>query len=123
MRKFNQTAIGVGIVFILWTSFGHAHHGWRWTTGNNIELTGIIKSVSLGNPHGVLEVDAEGEIWTVEVGQPWRNKEAGVKDGDLAEGVEIRVLGEPSADINKKLLKAEKFFLGEKEYILYPRRD
>ena len=123
MRKLNQFAIGIGIAFILWTSLVHAHHGWRWTTGNNIELTGIIKSVSLGNPHGVLEVDAEGEIWTVEVGQPWRNEEAGVKDGDLAEGVEIRVLGEPSADINNKLLKAEKFFLGEKEYILYPRRD
>ena len=123
MRKLNQFAIGIGIAFILWTSLVHAHHGWRWTTGNNIELTGIIKSVSLGNPHGVLEVDAEGEVWTVEVGQPWRNTEAGVKEGDLIEGVEIRVLGEPSADINDRRVKAERFYLGEREYILYPSRD
>lgn len=100
-----------------------AHHGWRWTTGENIELTGIISSVSLGNPHGVLEVDAEGEIWTVEVGQPWRNERAGLKSGDLAEGVEIRVIGEPSADTAKRRMKAERIFLGENEYILYPDRD
>ena len=123
MRKFYQTMFGVVITTVLWISIGNAHHGWRWTTGNNIELTGIISSVSLGNPHGVLKVDAEGEIWTVEVGQPWRNEEAGVKDGDLVEGVEIRVLGEPSADINDKRVKAERFYLGEREFILYPSRD
>ena len=37
-----------------------AHHGWSWTTGGNIDLTGIITSVRLGNPHGVLKVDVEG---------------------------------------------------------------
>lgn len=31
-----------------------AHHGWRWTADGNFELTGIIKSARLGNPHGVL---------------------------------------------------------------------
>jgi hypothetical protein len=100
-----------------------AHHGWVWTTGGNIELTGIIRSVRLGNPHGVIEVDAEGEVWTVEVGQPWRNERAGLKDGDLAQGVEIRIVGEPSADTEKKLLKAEKLWLGDREYVLYPDRD
>ena len=33
-----------------------AHHGWRWTTGDNIELTGVIREADLGNPHGVLTV-------------------------------------------------------------------
>ena len=53
-----------------------AHHGWAWTTGGNIDLTGIIKTVRLGNPHGILKVDVEDEEWTVEVGQPWRNERA-----------------------------------------------
>lgn len=100
-----------------------AHHGWSWTTGGNIELVGIITSVQLGNPHGVLEVDAEGDIWTVEVGQPWRNERAGLKDGDLAEGVEIRAIGEPSSDTSARRLKVERLFLGDREYVLYPRRD
>jgi hypothetical protein len=100
-----------------------AHHGWSWTTGNNIELTGIIREVRLGNPHGVLKVDVEGEVWTVEVGQPWRNERAGLKDGDLAVGVEIRIDGEPSADVKEKLLKAERLHIGERSFDLYPDRE
>ena len=71
-----------------------AHHGWAWTTGENIELVGVIQEARLGNPHGILEVDVEGDTWIVEVGQPWRNERAGLKDGDLAPGVEIRAIGE-----------------------------
>lgn len=100
-----------------------AHHGWAWTTGGNIDLTGIVRSARLGNPHGVLEVDVEGEIWTVEVGQPWRNERAGLRDGDLAPGVELRVVGEPAADPAEKRVKAERLYLGDREYILYPDRD
>ena len=100
-----------------------AHHGWSWTTGDNIELVGIIQEVSLGMPHGTVSVDAEGDVWTVEVGQPWRNERAGLVDGDLAEGVEIRVIGEPSANIDDRLMKAERFYLGEREFDLYPDRD
>lgn len=100
-----------------------AHHGWSWTTGNNIELIGIIKEASLGMPHGTLKVDAEGDVWTVQVGQPWRNEQAGLKDGDLAEGVEITIIGEPSADINDRLMKAERLYIDDNEYSLYPDRD
>ena len=100
-----------------------AHHGWSWTTGGNIDLTGIIKTVRLGNPHGILKIDVEGDEWTAEVGQPWRNERAGLQDGDLAEGVEIRLIGEPADDVSEKRIKAERLFLGKREYILYPRRD
>ena len=100
-----------------------AHHGWSWTTGGNIDLTGIIKTTRLGNPHGVLTVDVDGEIWTLEVGQPWRNERAGLKDGDLAEGVEIRAIGEPSADAGAKRIKAERLYLNGQEFPLYPDRD
>ncbi len=100
-----------------------AHHGWSWTTGGNIQLTGLIKTVKLGNPHGVLTVDAEGEIWTVEVGQPWRNARAGLRPGDLAVGVEVRIIGEPSSNIEDRLLKAEEIFISGKRYDLYPGRD
>jgi hypothetical protein len=100
-----------------------AHHGWAWTTGGNIELTGVITSVRLGNPHGILEVDVAGETWTVEVGQPWRNERAGLKDGDLVEGVEIRAIGEPSGDASERRLKVTHFYIDGQEYVLYPGRD
>lgn len=100
-----------------------AHHGWSWTTGGNIRLSGIITAADLGNPHGVLTVDAEGEIWTVEVGQPWRNERAGIPDGALAPGAEIVVEGEPSADVSQRLLKAERLWLGGTLHDLYPDRS
>lgn len=120
-RRFFAASLFVFVIMLSIPAI--AHHGWSWTTGGNIDLTGVIKTVKLGNPHGVLTVDVENEEWTVEVGQPWRNERAGLKDGDLAAGVEIRVVGEPSADQSRKLIKAETIYLGDQEYILYPGRN
>ena len=121
MRFLFPALLAFGLLFQ--AGMASAHHGWSWTTGGNIELTGIVTAVRLGNPHGLLEVDVEGETWTVEVGQPWRNARAGLKDGDLTEGIEIRAIGQPAADASDRRLKAERFFLGEREYNLYPNRD
>ena len=99
-----------------------AHHGWRWTDNGKFELTGIIKTVKLGNPHGVLTVDAEGEIWRVEVGQPYRHERAGLHDEMLAVGTEVKILGKRSADPKKLLMKAERVTIAGKNYDLYPNR-
>jgi hypothetical protein len=57
----------------------------------------VIRSAKIGNPHGILKVAAnkEGkdEEWTVEVGQPWRNERAGLKDSMLVKGVELTIQG------------------------------
>ena len=100
-----------------------AHHGWRWTEDGNFELTGLIKTVQLGNPHGVLTVDAEGELWTVEIGQPWRNERAGLTDDMLAVGREITVSGARSADAADRRVKAERVIIDGKLHNLYPDRD
>ena len=121
MRLLFSAALIVGLTVPMVGAL--AHHGWSWTTGGNIDLSGIIKVVRLGNPHGILKIDVEDEVWTVEVGQPWRNRRAGLKDGDLAEGVEIRVIGEPAADGSARRIKVERLFLRNQEYILYPGRD
>ncbi len=113
----------ITVLLFFHTSMAWAHHGWAWTTGGNIELTGIITSAKLGNPHGVLQVDLEGQLWQVEVGQPWRNEQAELKDGDLAEGIEVKIIGEPSSNIEDKLMKAERIYIGDQEYNLYPNRD
>jgi hypothetical protein len=100
-----------------------AHHGWRWTSGNNIELTGDIVEAKLGNPHGVLKVQVNDDVWTVEVGQPWRNERAGLKSGDLAPGIELTVSGEPASDETARLLKAERLWIDGQAYELYPDRE
>lgn len=100
-----------------------AHHGWRWTEGTNTEMTGTITAVKLGNPHGEVTLDVGGEQWLVEVGQPWRNDRAGLTADMLAEGVEMTVIGEASADPDHKLIKAERVIIDGVEHVLYPGRD
>ncbi len=122
MKRLCLTAMLLLGAFALASHEARAHHGWAWTTGGNIELTGVIRKVDLGYPHGILMVAVNKEIWTVEVGQPWRNESAGLEQGDLKPGVEIRVIGQPAADVTEKRLKAVRFYLGKREFILYEER-
>ena len=119
--------------FLIGTAFGAlsalvagpalAHHGWRWTADGNFELTGLITKAELGNPHGRLTVNADGEIWTVEVGQPWRNHEAGLMDDMLVTGVELTASGHRAADPEENRMKAERVTIDGQLYDLYPNRD
>ena len=99
-----------------------AHHGWRWTASGKFELTGRITAADLGNPHGILTVEANDEVWTVEVGQPWRNERAGLSDDMMAPGGEITVLGRRASDPADLVVKAEAVTIAGVQYVLYPER-
>jgi hypothetical protein len=101
----------------------HAHHGWSWAEDSNFELSGVIKSAKLGNPHGILKVDAKGLEWTVEVGQPWRNERAGLKDSMLVKGVELTIQGNRAKDQKLKVMKAARVIIKGQTYNLYPERS
>lgn len=118
----NRTLVAV-VAFALGTTAALAHHGWSWTTGENITLNGTVASARLGNPHGVLELDVEGTVWSVEIGQPWRNSRAGLTDADFAAGTAMTVDGEPSADPAEKRLKAERITIAGEVHELYPERS
>ena len=111
------------ITLLMTVTSAFAHHGWRWTADGNFELTGIITKAELGNPHGILTVDADGEIWTVEVGQPWRNDRAGLTDEMLAPGKEITASGHRSENEKELVMKAERIIIAGKVHDLYPDRD
>ena len=100
-----------------------AHHGWRWTDSGEFELTGIVTEARLGNPHGLLTVDADGEIWIAEVGQPWRNERAGLTDAMLQPGTELTLRGHRDADPAQKRMKAERILIGGTLHDLYPDRS
>ena len=119
-RDFYAAALGAALLL---PSVAHAHHGLSRTTGENNELTGTNTEARLGNPQGEQTLHVDGTLWTVEVGQPWRNRRAGLEDGDLVEGVVLTVSGEPSADPDEKLLKVERLWIDRAMYELYPDRD
>jgi hypothetical protein len=100
-----------------------AHHGWRWATDEEFSLSGTVLSVRLGNPHGELRVDDGEQIWTAEIGQPWRNQRAGLTDGLLTPGTEITLEGHRSADPDQYVMKAERVIIAGKLYNLYPDRS
>jgi hypothetical protein len=100
-----------------------AHHGWTWAEGDNSELSGTVVAAKLGNPHGELTLDVQGQHWTVEVGQPWRNQQAGLSDQMLAKGARLTVSGHKSANPKQRVFKAERVFIDGKKYDLYPDRN
>ena len=100
-----------------------AHHGWAWAEDGNSELSGVIVAAKLGNPHGQLTLEADGAEWIVEVGQPWRNERAGLKDGMLAKGVKLTAVGHRHVDPKKKVFKAERIVIDGKTFVLYPDRE
>jgi hypothetical protein len=119
MTAFRHLAFGAAAALALGGG-ALAHHGWAWTADGTFVLTGEITAARLGNPHGLLTVEANGEIWTVEVGQPWRNERAGLKDAMLAPGVEITARGRRAADPSELRVKAEQVVIGSETYDLYP---
>jgi len=100
-----------------------AHHGWGWASEEEFELTGKITNVRLGNPHGEVTLDANGEKWIVEVGQPWRNEQAGLTPELLSVGRILTVHGHRSKTQSEKLMKAERVIIDGKSHNLYPDRD
>lgn len=118
-----KKALSVLLFLGLILGAAQAHHGWRWTESGNFEVTGIVETAKLGNPHGVLTLDVDGEKWTAEVGQPWRNEQAGLSDDMLSVGAEITISGQRSADPEEKRVKAERVIIDGKTYNLYPNRD
>jgi hypothetical protein len=99
-----------------------AHHGWAWTEQGFFELTGVIKEIYLGNPHATLDVDAEGEVWRVELAPPGPTAAAGFVEGVAKPGDEVIAIGSRSADPNEKRMKAVRLIIGGTTYDVYPGR-
>lgn len=121
MHRITFTVVAALAVTVAATA--SAHHGWRWAEDGNFELTGTVTEARLGNPHGLLTVESEGEAWTVEVGQPWRNERAGLTDAMLEPGTDLTAIGHRSSDAAQRLMKAERIVIGGETYDLYPDRD
>ncbi len=112
-----------GFAAVIPVAPANAHHGWRWAEDGNFEITGSVVLARLGNPHGLVRIDVNGENWTIEVGQPWRNDRAGLTDAHFAQGREITVSGHRSKDPAERLVKAERVIIDGKTYDLYPDRN
>lgn len=120
--KLTFSKIIAVLVATLITSIAYAHHGWRWTSDTDVVVSGSIESVKLGNPHGILVINVNGDKWTAEIGQPWRNQRAGLTEALMQVGTDVKVEGQRSAERDELVVKAESVVIKGKRYILYPER-
>lgn len=116
LRLFSATAVLAGL-----TSLAYAHHGWTWADEGQIELTGIITSITIAPPHPIIEVDAEGEMWTVELGNPVNTERSGFVEGSAEVGQEIVVLGNRASD-GALRMKAVQITVDGQTFDIYPER-
>ncbi len=122
MRRY--TFLFLAIVLLVFSALPLlAHHGWGWATDQEFEITGRVVDATLGNPHGEVIIEVDGALWTIEVGQPWRNSRAGLDDSDFAEGTLITFHGHRSANPEVNLVKAERLVINNRDYNLYPDRE
>lgn len=99
-----------------------AHHGWAWTDAEKFELGGTIQDIFIGNPHAVLNVQADDGLWTVELAPPSRTRAAGFDENVAKIGDRVTAIGNRSSDHAEKRMKAVQLIVGGKTYDIYPDR-
>ena len=123
MRIVGFVVVAAAAVGLLTPTTLMAHHGWEWATDKEFEITGKVADVSLGNPHGRVTINVDGEEWLVQVGQPWRNQRAGLSNARLQQGTTITVHGHRSAREGEHVVKAERVVIDGENFDLYPDRE
>ena len=100
-----------------------AHHGWSWAEDQLSRLAGTITQVTIAPPHPTLLVeDAQGTVWTVELGNPGRTQRAGFVEGTAAPSARVEVLGNRDQDASQARIKAVRITIEGRNFDFYPER-
>ena len=115
------TTIGALVAAWMFATAAVAHHGWNWAEEEQTEMQGTIREVYIGPPHPALQVEAaDGEVWTVELGNPRQTAAAGFGEDSTAPGAPIVVLGHRSLDPADVRMKAVRITVDGTQYDIYP---
>ncbi|WP_083532972.1 DUF6152 family protein [Bosea sp. WAO] len=100
-----------------------AHHGWSWAEGEQMELKGTIRSISMAPPHPMLMVTAaDGKVWQVDLGNPNQTERSGFTGATAKPGDAVTAIGNRHLDKTKAHMKAVRIVLAGKNYDMYPER-
>ena len=118
----NRRALLGGTAAALAAGGAQAHHGWSWAEGEQMELTGTIREVTIAPPHPTLRVEGPDGIWTVELGNPSQTQRAGFVEGVARPGDRVVARGNRSQDRAERRMKAVRLTLGDRRFDIYPER-
>jgi len=100
-----------------------AHHGWAWAEGEQMELKGTIRTISMAPPHPMLMVTAaDGTEWQVDLGNPNQTARSGFTGDTAKPGDAVTALGNRHLDKTKAHMKAVRLVIAGKNYDMYPER-
>jgi hypothetical protein len=101
-----------------------AHHGWAGNSEKEFELTGTVEqAVSLAGPHASMKVKAQGQVWDITLAPPARTERAGLKEGIIPVGAEVKVHGHRNSDPKRFEVKTERVTWNGKTFNVYPDRN
>lgn len=122
MFATTRRTLMVGFFLLAAAAPALAHHGWSWTQDGFFELKGKVAKITYANPHPVIEVDVEGEIWRVDLATVSATTRAGFMEDSAKVGDEITAIGNRSRNETEKWMKAVRITVGGKTYDVYPGR-
>ena len=99
-----------------------AHHGWGWTQEEESRLSGTIRSISFGNPHMHLQVEAENGLCEVDLSPPIVAQRSGFGKDHAGAGDEVMLTGHRTCDIGTRAFKAETITVRGRTFDVYPQR-
>ena len=113
--RFCVSALMV-VLFLTLTVPSFAHHSFNsfWNMDKTVEITGIVKSVKLVNPHAnmvveVTEANGEKSLWSITSrGSVSALRSAGWKEDTVTVGMKVTIAGNPSRKDGAKGLAAGK---------------
>ncbi|MCW8088173.1 DUF6152 family protein [Sabulicella glaciei] len=101
----------------------NAHHGWNWAEGEQVELAGTIRQVTIAPPHPTLQIETPDDgVWTVELGNPSLTRRSGFVEGVASPGDRVVALGNRSRNRGERRMKAVRITVGERRFDIYPER-
>jgi hypothetical protein len=104
------------VAFLMLGATVYAHHSFNsfWYMDRTVEITGIVKSVKLVNPHAnmvieVTEANGERALWSITSrGSVSALRAAGWKEDTVTPGMKVKIEGNPSRKEGAKGLAAGK---------------
>jgi hypothetical protein len=106
----------LAVLFLMLGATSYAHHSFNsfWYMDRTVEITGIVKSVKLVNPHAnmmveVTEANGQKAVWSITSrGSVSALRAAGWKEDTVTPGMKVKIEGNPSRKEGAKGLAAGK---------------
>ena len=104
----------IAVTFALAAGVAFAHHGWsEYDNANTVKVSGVIKHAGYEHPHGHVQIESAGKIWSVVLAPPSRMSARGLPPAELKAGARAEVVGYANRGKPEEM-RAERITIGGK---------